>query len=772
VTTFGQICLLVALVASGYAAFACFVAWRLAEKGIGAMGAQHPERGGKGDRRLLCAAPGGPIRRRIPVPFSASLLERLGIAAAVVGVSALTAVGAILAVALVVKDFRLAYVAQYSSRLLPWYYALSAFWVGQAGSLLLWAWYVGMLAIVYRLWGGRRAEKETVPRGAQHPEGRSGKRCLSPFPPSVPASVALRQPAFAVLMAYQFFLVALMVFGANPMEPGLAARPEGAGLGPLLQHPAMLLHPPVVFIGYAACAIPFALAVAALMSGRLDAAWVRAARPWALLSWVLLGIGILLGAYWAYEELGWGGYWNWDPVENGSLIPWLTATAMLHAAMAYNQRGGLRRTTLVLAVATFAACNFAAFLTRSGVFSSLHAFSQSPIGWMFLAMFLVLAAGTGVLLVRRRAATACDNPLSGLWAKETAVAASVFALVFLAVLVFAGTVSLPLSIALFPHAVVVGPGFYNGALGPTALLLLVAMAAAPLLRWGAAPETRQRRAVWTAVAAGLTSAGLAWLAGLQQPLIATVVGLAAASATAIVGSALLAAAEKGAVPGQPPVGARRNGPPGAPQKWGRSPFPLLSAFLGALRSRRRTFAGYAMHLALACLAVGVAGSSLGTRQKLARLSQGESLHWAGHDVRFVRLRQHRLPEKLVVQAELEVTGGGTAPFTLLPAQEYYFAQCQWMPEVAIHSTWGGDFYTILHSGEGQDRIQLTVVENPLMRWMWLAGGIVLAAAAPWFWPARRPKKGTGAFCAQHPEGRSGKRRRSPFPGPPPQRAAA
>ena len=266
---FGQICLLAAFVATGYAAFACFVGW-------------------KGQRPLL---------------------ERAGAAAGMAGALAVTLASAILAAALLAKDFRLAYVAQYCSRSLAWHYALSAFWVGQAGSLLLWAWLVGILAMVYRFWPNR-----------------------------VPSR--LRSPAFAILMAYQCFLVAMMIFGANPMQPGLTAPLDGAGLSPSLQHPAMLLHPPVVFLGYAACAIPFALAAAALLSGRMDAAWVRDARPWTFFSWVVLGIGILMGRYWAYEELGWGGYWNWDPVENGSLIPWLAVTALIHAAMVYRQRGG------------------------------------------------------------------------------------------------------------------------------------------------------------------------------------------------------------------------------------------------------------------------------------------------------------------------------------------------------------------------------------------------------------------------------------------------
>ncbi len=637
-TAFGQLCLLTAFVATGYAAFACFVGWR---------------------RQHL-------------------VLRRVGAAAGAAGVLAMTLAAAILAVALLAHDFRFAYVAQYSSRPLAWYYALSAFWVGQAGSLLFWAWSVGVLAVICRFWPRR-----------------------TPSP--------LTEPAFAVLMAYQCFLAAVMVFGADPMQPSLALPHDGAGLSPLLQHPAMALHPPLVFLGYAGCAVPFALALAALISGRLDAGWVRAARPWVFFSWTVLGIGILVGAYWAYEELGWGGYWNWDPVENASLIPWLLATATIHAAMVYRQRGGLKRSTLLLAVTTFAACNFAAFLTRSGIFSSLHAFSQSPVGWMFLLLIGGLAACTTALLLWRREATAPDGPLAALSAKEGVAAASAGVLLLLAAAVFLGTASLPLSQVFFPHRVLVGAGFYNGVLVPTGLLLLAAMAAAPLLRWGAPPENRQVAALLTAAGVGAAAAGLAWLGGFRHPLVPAVVGLAAMTVAALIGSWILDARQSSA----------------ATSRLG---------WLQALRNRHRTYAGYLMHLGLACLAVGVAGSSLGTRQHDATLGRGESLRWANRDIRFVGLLQQRLPDKLLVRAELVVTPDGAAPYTVLPAQEYYFLQNQWRAKVAVHSTWGSDFYTILHSGEGQDRIQLTVVENPLMRWLWLSGGIVLAGALPWFWP--------------------------------------
>ena len=370
----------------------------------------------------------------------------------------------------------------------------------------------------------------------------------------------------------------------------------------------------------------------------------------------------------------------------------------------------------MLAVATFAACNFAAFLTRSGIFGSLHAFSQSPIGWMFLLLILVLAAGTAALLMRHRAAMASDNPLSGLFAKEGVAAASVFALILLATAVFFGTASLPVSQIFFPHKVLLGAGFYNGVLIPTGLLLLAAMAVAPLLRWGASPETRQRKALSLTTGAALIAAGLAWIGGLRHPLAIAVIGLAAMTAIAFVASWVLDARP-------------------------RLSITFCIELLRAFRNRRRTYVGYAMHLALACLAIGVAGSSLGTRQHEATLSKGESTRWAGRDVRFVGVRQHRLPEKLVVQAELEVTADGETPYTLLPAQEYYFRHNEWSAAVAIHSTWRSDFYTILHSGEGQERIRITVRENPMMRWMWLAGWIVMAGAGAWFWP-------TGKYAAK------------------------
>jgi len=637
----GQICLLAAFVGSGYAAFACMVGWHR----------KHPAVG------------------------------RSGRAAASASVLALTAATAILVWALVTQDLRFAYVAQYSSAELPWHYAASALWVGQAGSLLLWAWLLGALAMAYRHWPRREA---------------------SP----------LREPAFAVLMAYLCFLLATMIFAADPMEPSIATPARGAGLNPLLQHPAMLIHPPVVFLGYAAWAVPLAVAVIALASGRLDTHWIREARSWALFAWCVLGAGIILGGQWAYEELGWGGYWAWDPVENGSLMPWLTGTALIHTMMAWKHRGILKKTTMSLAVATFALCNLATFLTRSGVFSSVHAFSASAIGWMFLGLMILLVAGGGVLVFRGRKQLQSENAISGIWSREAFVLTAVGALLLLASVTLIGTLAVPLSDVLLGRKIVVGAAFYDNVLIPTGLILLGTTAAAPLLRWGTSPSPAQRRTLGISAGAAAGAAVLAFALGVGHPIEIAVIGSAAAAAAAFLGTLVL--------------DTRR-----------RPDEALWRVLPGVLRSRRRQYAGFLMHMGFVCLALGVAGSSLGGRCRELVMREGETVDWAGRSIYFARVIQRELPDKLVAEAELTVSRNGTVAATLLPAQHLHLLQEQWTTEVAIHSTWAEDLYVILHGSEGPGKVFLTFFINPMVRWIWLGGWLFAAGTLLALWPSRR-----------------------------------
>jgi cytochrome c-type biogenesis protein CcmF len=640
---FGEICLLTCLVATGYAAFLSILATRDVT-----------------DWRPRRAA-----------------------SAALVGFAALTVTLAILAWALVSRDFSYAYVANYSSRLLPWQYCFSALWVGQAGSLLLWAWMMGAMALSLR------------------------------FLPAVDS--VLCRTAFGLVMSNVCFLVAVMAFAADPMAPSFVTPTEGAGLSPLLQHPNMLIHPPIIFLSYAAWSVPCALALAALGHGRLDVTWTQMARPWAMSAWVLLGVGLLLGARWAYQELGWGGYWGWDPVENGSLLPWLTGTAFIHSMLAWRHCDSLKKTAVSLAIATYGLCNFATFLTRSGIFSSVHAFSESPIGWMFLALMGVFMASGAVLLVRRRAQLAARGAIRSIFARETLILASTFLLVTLAIVVTVGTLVAPLSKMFLGRMIQVGPAFYNNVLPPIGLGLLAATAAVPLLQWAAPPLPERRRLLALCLAVSLTVVALALVAGMRQPLMLSVVGMAAMTVATLLADWLH-------------------------ECWQRQSRPRRHGLLGALWNGRRKYAAYFVHLGFVCVAIGVTGSSLGTQRNEVTMGEGDTLCWADRHIHYVRLVQRQLPDKLVAEAVLQIARDGSAPGELRPAKHLHLLQNEWTTEVAIMSTWAGDFYTVLNAGLGGGRVALTLVHNPMIRWLWTGGIVATVSAVVAMWPPPRRRQ--------------------------------
>ena len=657
-TTLGQLCLLVAMTCSGYAAFAAIV------------GARNE------DRRLGRSAWG----------------------AALAAFAAISIVIMLLAYALVAKDFRFQYVTEYSDPLLPWHYSLSALWVGQAGSLLVWGWFIAVLAILFR-WTSRQCPHE------------------------------LRELAFGVQMTYLVFLLAVMTFAADPMAPALTPGAKGEGLSPLLQHPAMLIHPPIVFLGYAAWGVPFALAVAALISGRLDAVWLSAARPWSLFAWATLGGGVLWGAEWAYEQLGWGGYWAWDPVENGSLMPWLTGTAFIHGLMTWRQ-GTLKKTTIFLVFATFALCNFATFLTRSGIFSSLHAFSKSPIGWMFLLWIAACLVGGALLVWRRKSQLVAEKPLASLWSREALVLLGIVALALLTAATLLGTLTGAVSSLFSATPIMVGLAFYNSVLIPTGLVLLVVVAAVPLVRWGVFPTRRQVRLLAITAAAGILIAIAALICGVRSPVGLCVAGLAGALLTSTF-LALAAAL----------ITFRRDG--SAVRQ------SVMNVLFDSFVRQRRSFAGLLVHLGFGCVAIGIAGSSLGSHESDLSMTRGESVEFQGRTIHYADLVQEDRRQQIVVAAQLEVQESAGANYTLQPAQVLYRPQNQWGTKVAIHSTFGGDFYVIMHGGSVANKIHLTLIDHPLMRWLWLGGWVGLVGVIIALWPQRQGQASKAGRAAAH-----------------------
>lgn len=620
-------------------------------------------------------------------------LRRAATACGLMAFACLTAVMVILASALLQRDFHFDYVVRYTSQLLSWHYSLAALWVGQAGSLLLWAWFLGGLAVVFRLL------------------------------PVIDATV--RDSAFGILMGYLAFLIAILIFAADPMQASLSAPKEGLGLSPLLQHPSMMIHPPVIFFAYAAWTIPFALAAGALICGRLDTAWVQTARPWVLLAWSVLGIGLLLGAHWAYQQLGWGGYWGWDPVENGSFLPWVTGTALVHCMMAWRSRECLKKTTVGLAILTFGLCNFSTFLTRSGVFSSVHAFSESPIGWMFLGLMTVLLAGGVALVVIRRTALAPSRRANSLFARESLILASTFLLLVLAGAVLAGTLLAPLSAVIVRRTILIGPPFYNNVLIPVGLLLMTATSVVPMTRWGRAPGLIQRRILSACAAVGVLAALFGYVLGVRQIIPLMLIALATVACASFVTGVNL--------------DVRRRQPGSVP--------PLWHGLITALREGRRRYAGYMAHFGIVCLATGVAGSSLGTRRHEVEMAEGDVVHWADREVRYVALEQRQLPDKLEAVAVLEVTHGDGPTVEQRPARHLHLLQNEWTTQVSIHSTWGSDFYTVLHAGLGDGRVALSFVENPMLRWLWFGGVVTTVSGLVSIWPRWPARSARGTRLA-------------------------
>jgi cytochrome c-type biogenesis protein CcmF len=316
------------------------------------------------------------------------------------------------------------------------------------------------------------------------------------------------------------------------------------------------------------------------------------------------------------------------------------------------------------------------------------------------------------LILWRRSTLRADRPIASVWSREAAVLLATMAIILLATATLLGTLTTPLSALLGSSSISVGPPFYNNVLMPTGLVLLAATAAAPLLRWGNSPTAAQKTLLLLSACLGGTAAALAFASGVRHPMGLAVAGLAAATVATLIGALV--------------VEARR----------GSTGNPLLRP-VWTVAAHRRQYAGFLIHLGLACLAIGITGSSLGTQRHDLEMRKGETVAWAGRSIQYVDLHQHEAADKIVVEARLAVSQDGSPPCTLLPAQHFYRLQNEWAARVAVHSTWSGDFYTVLHGGQAQEGISLTFIENPLMRWLWLSGWIVSVGALLGLCPVRQ-----------------------------------
>ncbi len=589
--------------------------------------------------------------------------------------------------AFVVGDYSLTFVWQTSSLDTPLFYRITGIWGGQAGSLLFWSWMMTVYAAL---------------------------ALLGPWP----ADRSLLPGFVAVSATVAGFFLGLTSFVANPferlvIEGALTRLPDGNGLNPLLQHPGMAFHPPTLYLGFTGLVIPYAFAMAALLAGRSDAAWIRASRRWMLIAWAFLSIGLALGGRWAYDVLGWGGYWAWDPVENAALMPWLASTAFLHSVMIQERRGSFKVWNMSLIILSFALVVIGTFLTRAGLVSSVHSFAQSDIGPYFLVFtsaVLILSLG---LLWRRLPLLQSDEPIERLVSRESAFLAN--NLLFMAILfaVFWGTLFPLFSEILVKQRLTVGEPYFNKVTMPLFSGLLILMAIAPAVGWRRAEVAAVlRQLTLPAVLTGLISAALFGY-GLRRPL--AVIGLAIGIFALL---ATLAEILRG-------VAARhRRG-----EAW---PVALWRLY----QKGRRRYGGYLVHVGIATMAIGIVGSNLYQEERDAVLAEGEAVEVAEYAFRFDGVETYQEAGRDGLRGRVALSAGGRPLGVLTPIKAVPLSRPeQPMTLPSVRSGALVDLYALMTAYDpATARATFKFYVNPLIAWVWAGLLILVAGTLVAAWP--------------------------------------
>lgn len=587
-----------------------------------------------------------------------------------IGVGFILSALIVLVVAFLTDQFQLKYVAQNASSALPFYLKLSAIWAGQEGSLLLWA----MLQSLFAAWVSLNKESEHEP---------------------------LMTWTVIILSALSVFFIAMTLLFSNPFVPIRPVPSDGWGMNPLLRHAGMIFHPPILYIGYVGLAVPFAYGLAGLIVGKVDA-WVRSARRWLSMSWLTLGVGLLLGARWAYDVLGWGGYWGWDPVENAGLMPWLIATALLHGMILQIRGKGFRLWNISLAVLAYALVIFGTFTTRSGFIQSVHAFSQSQIGWYFLGLLaVILVAGLAVLLFKRKNLGQLTYP-DKFFSREGAFFFTLLLFLLITFSMLIGTLLPTLTQGRF----VAPPAWFNQIIGPQLGALVFLIGVCPLVG-------KIRRTI-----------NNAW-----QRLIGPIAGLLFGMAFALVGgfdrwTAVVGLAAAGMAAGTivQSLGRvlisriKRSGEIARP---GSSIYLLFQRTGGDL-----------VHLGVILMAVGVIGTQQFSTARNVTLMPGESVAFDAYEVTYENREQEQQPDHLESWANLSIYRSGTFRGALSPQMTHYPNRQQTLAEPAIRTGLSEDLYVVLFQWLPDGAVSLNITINPLSNFLWVGGLILLLGG--WF----------------------------------------
>jgi cytochrome c-type biogenesis protein CcmF len=624
-------------------------------------------------------------RLDIPALFK-SATHALWAMTAMVSVAVLT-----LWISLLQSDFSLEYVTNYSSLTLPGIYKITALWGGQQGSLLLWTWLLSIFTAIVAL---------------QHRHNR----VLAPY-------------ALSVLAGLAIFFLFMLNFVTRPFDMLARVPADGQDLNPLLQNYWMAIHPPSLYTGYVSASVPFAFGAAALITGRLDDSWIRSTRRWAIFSWFFLTLGNLFGARWAYEVLGWGGYWAWDPVENAAFMPWLVMTAYLHSVMIQERKDMLKVWNLALIGLAFCLTLFGTFITRSGVISSVHSFTQSGLGPFFLTFLIAVAVAYAGLLLSRVRQLRSPAEMESYLSREAAFLFNNLVLVGIAFAVFWGTLFPVLSEAVRGVKITVGPPFFNKVNAPLALALVFLMGVGPLIAWrrsslDSLPKTFAAPALF-----GLVTGFGAVIAGLHEWYALVAFSLAAfALGTVIVEFRRGASARQHMISERP-----------------------ARAVINLVSKNNRRYGGYIIHVGVALAFIGIVASSFFKTEVKATIKSGGSFEIGPYNLVFVGITHDETPHLESARADVEVLRNGATIAVMHPGKLFYKRPQQPATSVAIRSTPTNDLYLVLASIDDESGlVTFQVFLTPLVFWLWTGGVIMALGTVIVMWPNVRERAAIAA----------------------------
>ena len=596
---------------------------------------------------------------------------------------------AAIVISLLNNDFSVEYVWRVSSIDMPTYLKVTSLWGGQAGSLLFWNLLLAAFAaiVMARKW---HVDRELMPY------------------------------VIIVMSLTQIFFLAVSAFIENPFIRMDVIPLDGNGLNPLLRHPGMIIHPPTLYLGFVGFVIPYSFAMAALITNRLDDRWIRTTRRWTLVAWLFLSLGLILGGRWAYDVLGWGGYWAWDPVENASLMPWLAATAFLHSVMIQEKRNMFKMWNMFLIVLTYCLVILGTFVVRSGVISSVHSFSQSAIGPFFFAFITIMFVFSAYWMTKRREDLATENQIRSFLSREAAFLYNNFLIMAILVVVFLFTYY-PIFSELFTgEKGFVGAPVYEQATAPLFAALLLLMGVAPLTMWYKTSVKRlEMSLLWPAVATSLF-VGVLFALGIRN--WGALLGL-----WIVTFSAILTLIEFW-------KGTR------ARMKRGEKPW---TAYGHLLSRNRRRYGGYWIHIGVLVMAFGIIGTEVFQQQTQLSLQNGESLTMGNYEMVFNGVERYPgADDLLITEADVDVYYNGRFVKNLSPRTELYTRTNQPMTIPAARSTISEDFYVLLVNWEPTSATQATfrVYLNPLINWVWAGSVIFVIGTLVAAWPDPRKEK--------------------------------